>query len=169
MLTGYFISVFLHILCAMIWVGGLIFFVIVFVPLLRNPDYKNVAPKIVLWAGERFRFWGWIVFGLLLTTGLYNVFARGYSWGDFFKSEFYDSHFGHTLGIKITLFMLLLVLGGLHDFWLGPKATRMWRDTPDHPSVSGLRKAASWIGRVNLLISLIIVFLAVMIVRGNPW
>ncbi|HNF85734.1 MAG TPA: DUF4149 domain-containing protein, partial [bacterium] len=82
MLTGYFISVFLHILCAMIWVGGLIFFVIVFVPLLRNPEYKNVAPKIVLWAGERFRFWGWIVFGLLLTTGLYNVFARGYSWGD---------------------------------------------------------------------------------------
>ncbi|HNF86869.1 MAG TPA: copper resistance protein CopD, partial [bacterium] len=73
------------------------------------------------------------------------------------------------LGIKITLFMLLLVLGGLHDFWLGPKATRMWRDTPDHPLVLGLRKAASWIGRVNLLISLMIVFLAIMIVRGNPW
>jgi len=31
------------------------------------------------------------------------------------------------------------------------------------------RKIASWLGRITLLLSLIIVFLGVMLVRGNPW
>jgi hypothetical protein len=33
----------------------------------------------------------------------------------------------------------------------------------------GLRRWASWFGRINLLLALVVVALGVMLVRGRPW
>jgi putative copper export protein len=69
---------------------------------------------------------------------------------------------------KILLFMVILILAGLHDFWLGPKASRLMQEQPDSPSALRARKTASWLGRINLFIGLIIILLAVMMIRGIP-
>lgn len=153
----------------MVWVGGLMFFAIVMVPMLRDKEFQGLAPKIVMWAGLRFRFWGWVCLFSLLTTGLTNLFARGYTWSNLFSREMYDGHFGHTLFIKLNLVGLVFFLSAIHDFWIGPKATKLWSENPDDPKVKQFRKAASWFGRVNLLLSLLIVFCAIMLLRGSPW
>ncbi len=168
MLTIYFIAVFLHIVSAMVWVGGLVFFVLVMVPFVRQEEYKGIAPGIVQWVGLRFRFWAWVCLFLLVITGLFNVFARGFGWADLIDGTLWSGHFGETLAIKLLLAGIIFILSSIHDFYIGPKATRLWSENRVLESHK-FRLAASWIGRVNLILSLGVVFLAIMLVRGKPW
>ena len=78
------------------------------------------------------------------------------------------SQFGHTLGVKLSLVALTFLLSAVHDFVIGPKATRIGRLEPNSPQAHRLRRQAAWMGRFNLLMGLIIVALGVMLVRGRP-
>jgi len=69
----YHISVFIHIISAMIWVGGILFMVLVIVPLLRKKDLKDNAAILVQKVGVQFRLVGWISLILLLITGIFNL------------------------------------------------------------------------------------------------
>lgn len=51
-----------------------------------------------------------------------------------------------------------------HDFYLGPRAARLLK--ADDPGAESMRRVASYAGRVTLLLSLIILALAVLLVRG---
>ena len=88
----------------------------------------------------RFRTVGWIAIGLLLTTGLANIWLRPELltlprfWG------------------KIGLVAAAIVLGAVHDFVLGPRAGR-----PDAPP--SMRPAVSWLARINVLLVLTVVYL----------
>jgi copper resistance protein D len=56
----------------------------------------------------------------------------------------------------------MLALSVVHDFWLGPAATRA-------TDGARLRRPAALLARVNGLLALLVVFLAVALVRGPPW
>jgi putative copper resistance protein D len=168
MLVFYFISVFFHIVSAMIWVGGLVFFVLVMVPLVRQEEYKGIAPGIVHWVGLRFRFWGWVCLSALVISGLFNLFVRGFGWADLLDGALWHGYFGETLAIKLIFAGIIFFLSAIHDFYIGPKATNLWQQDLQQESFR-FRRAASWIGRINLLLSLCVVFLAIMLVRGKPW
>jgi putative copper resistance protein D len=168
MLIFYFIAVFLHVISAMIWVGGLVFFALVMVPLIRQEEYKTAAPGLVQWVGLRFRMWGWVCLLSLLITGLFNLFVRGFGWSDLLNGNLWSGHFGETLAIKLLLVAFIFFLSAIHDFYVGPKAAQLWSGNKPSESLK-YRRAASWIGRVNLLLSLIVVFFAIMLLRGKPW
>ncbi len=166
-MPGYHLSVFLHILAATIWIGGLIFFALVAVPLVRKSEFVSFAPKIVQWMGIRFRTISWIVLLTLLVTGVTNLLYRGFGWSDFFRASMWRGYFGQALAYKLAFFSAILLLSAIHDFVIGPRATETWRLTPEKSS--RLRRAASWIGRMNLLLALAVLACAIMLVRGIPF
>lgn len=146
------ILIWIHLLAAMFWIGGMLFFAIVLVPSLRavpSPQKTEMISQI----GHRFRKTGWISLGLLLVTGLSQlyhlgspVFAKGWLWA------------------KLFLIVLMVSFTLLHDFVLGPRSIEINRANPgSHP----LRGTARWLPRLNLAVGILVVLAAVYLAQGH--
>ena len=131
---------FLHVAAALTWVGGMLFVALVLVPVTRRLEDPLLRRRLMHEAGVRFRAVGWMAMGLLVATGLVNIWLRPEL---LTLTRFWT---------KVVLVALAIVLSALHDFVLGPRAGH--RDAP--PSI---RVWASWLARVNLLLVLAVVYL----------
>lgn len=116
--------------------------------------------------GARFRAVGWVCFGVLLLTGTVNLWARGVRLEDFTSAAWRQSPLGSAVLWKLAVFSAVLLLSAVHDFHVGPAATAAIQLDPDGPGSERLRRQASWMGRVNAVLALLLVALAVVIVRG---
>lgn len=161
--TAYVASVYLHILAAATWVGGIIFLVLVIVPSLRRLDPATAAP-VLRATVFRFRAVGWAAFAVLFATGLYNLHARGIGWSELTDPTFRATSSGKALLVKLACFAVVVVLQAWHDFSIGPRA--LTAIEMGAPEAQRLRKLTGWIGRINGMITLVIVLCAVIVVRG---
>ena len=160
----YFWSAFIHIVIACFWVGGMLFTAVILVPATR----KKLAPHrglLFTELGTRFSKISWILFPVLLITGITALFGRGYTGEDLISMNFWQSQYGSTLFNKLTAFSLMLIVAALHDYWFGPKAAELMESDPDSKKTDTYRKASSWGGRINLILGLIILYFAVSLVR----
>ena len=126
--TLYLLSVFVHVISAMTWLGGMLFLVLVIVPSLRRPEMRDKSAELFGVLGTRFRAVGWTALVLLVVTGLFNVTHRGYSLGDLVTGRAFVGHWGGALAMKLAFVTVIFALSAVHDFWLGPKATRLARE-----------------------------------------
>ncbi|HID65797.1 MAG TPA: hypothetical protein EYP32_02700 [Aquificaceae bacterium] len=133
---------FLHVVLATFWVGGMIFLSLVVVPYLKNkPEIRNEAFQEV---GKRFSLYGTFVsLFLLLITGLVNTYLLHGG----FRRSIYE---------KLFLFFIVVAISLAHDLWAGKKALY----SEYH------RKWAKWLGIANLIISLMLVYMGVRIRLG---
>lgn len=166
--TIYLFSVWLHVIAAMTWIGGMLFLVTVVVPMLRQPEMRGRAMELFHVLGVRFRRVGWVALLVLVVTGTFNVVHRGFGFDRIFTGEVFSGAWGHTLGAKLFFVALILASSALHDFYIGPTATRLAREGAPVERRERLRRVASWMGRSTLLLALLVVGLAVMLVRGTP-
>lgn len=164
----YLLSVWLHLLSIAVWLGGMILLVLVIVPVLRQQEYQHLRFLLLNWMGTRFRAIGWMCLGLLALTGGVNLVYRGVSWPELMSLEFWQGSFGKALGIKLLLVSVIFLLSAIHDFSIGPRATMAGQTNPGSEEALSLRKQASWIGRINLLLALVVIALGIMLVRGSP-
>lgn len=167
--TLYVLSVLLHILAAVTWIGGMLFLVLVVVPATRRLDAPGVAVALIRDTGRRFRTVGWICLVVLAGTGVTNLLLRGVGPSMWTDAAFWSGPFGQTLAWKLVLVAVIWMLSAVHDFWIGPQASERLRARPDDEAALRFRAFASWMGRLNLLLSLAVLALAVMLVRGRPW
>src|SRR3990167_5383061 len=167
MQTLYAVSVYLHIISATVWVGGMFFLILVLIPVLRKPEFRGLFPTLFYQAGVRFRLVGWISLVLLIITGTFNLSYRGFGFADLTTGRLFAGPFGHTLLVKLIAVGLILIVSAVHDFWLGPRATELIREDPLSPCGRRLRQAAVMMGRLNFILALLAVFLAVILVRGG--
>src|SRR5690606_19724327 len=119
----YLFSVWVHILAATVWVGGMLFLVLVVVPWLRKGGRTN-AGIFLRETGERFRNVGWVCFGLVLVAGTFSLWVRGVRLSHFASADWLGPPFGKTVVVKLSAFLLVLVVSAVHDFVVGPRATR---------------------------------------------
>jgi len=161
----YYISVYLHIVSAMIWVGGMIFLALIVVPVVKSPAFEQFANRLIRLTGERFRRIGWGIITTLVITGTFNAVYR-VGGSALWEKEFWGTPFGLTLSHKLFFVGIIIIISAIHDFSLGPKASKALEEG-ESGEAEKLRKRAGWLGRVNLLLSLIVVFLAIMLVRGG--
>ncbi len=166
MRTVYLVAVYLHLLASAIWLGGMLFIVLVLVPLLRQPDMRAQSAAIFARTGRRYRAVGWATLATLVGTGVVQAAYRAGGMSALGDPEWWHSPFGSLLGLKIHLVIVVLVLSGVHDFWIGPRASALWSAEPDAARTRAWRAAASWVGRANLVLGLLIVAIAVVLVRG---
>lgn len=163
--------VLLHILAAIVWIGGMFFLAAVIVPVLRH-ERPETRAALMAAVGVRFRGAGWVAIAVLLVTGVWNLHNRGFSWGQIARGDIFSAtgDFGRILSAKLVLVAIILALSAFHDFILGPRSVRLGQQ-PGAGSAERerLRRRASLLGRVNGLLALGIVTLAVFLVRGLPW
>lgn len=158
--------VWLHILAAAVWLGGMVFLALVLVPVVRRPEYREHASRLVHLTGLRFRVVGWVCLGVLAVTGFVNLSYRGIGWAALSNAGFWASPFGTLLGWKLLIVAVVLALSAYHDFRIGPRATVAGQADPRSTAALRLRRRASWMGRLNLLLALAAVALGVLLVRG---
>jgi len=109
-------------------------------PLLFIPVLKN-DPRYDHYIdriGYRLRKVGWFSLTAMLITGLYLLLDR-------------DLYRNSLMNIKLIIFALLVLITFIHD-WLGPKMGK-----------SALNRI---LGRIMLLMTIFIIFLAVAMLRG---
>ncbi|NNL30268.1 MAG: DUF4149 domain-containing protein [Gemmatimonadetes bacterium] len=166
----YLFSVWVHIVAAAVWIGGLFFIVLVVVPWLRRGGEGATDPGAFLSdTGKRFRAVGWICFALLLVTGAFNLWVRGVTLAPLVDPQWWASPLGTAVALKLAVFSVVVVASAVHDFVLGPRATEVMRTDPRSAAATRLRRQASLLGRLNGALALVLVALGVVIVRGWPW
>ena len=156
--------VYLHIISAITWLGGMLFLALVMVPLARRDAGGGFAT--LRHAAKRFVPIAWASMAVLAITGGYLAWTHyGVRPETFFGS---GGHFLDYLQRKTGLFLIVIVLSLAHDFWLGPRMLDRLdaaRTTGAPPPTGPARLFVQWAARVNLLLVLGIVLLAVLMTR----
>lgn len=160
-------SIWLHLLAATVWIGGMAALGLLLVPLLRRERFQNVARPLLYASALRFRWIGWGALGVLVVTGLINVRAQGIPWATWLDPGFWSTAWGQALGWKLLLVVVTLGISAIHDFHFGPKAIQLMKEAPESPEAERMRWWSSWLGRLTLLLSLAILWFAILLPRGG--
>lgn len=163
-----FTALLLHIVAAVIWIGGMVFLGVVLIPVLRHPSIRSQTALLLQRTGRRFRNLGWACLLLLVATGVVNLERWGVDWSRFTSDDLWVSTWGRILAVKLALVAVSLALSLLHDIVVGPRAVAKLREAPGSAQALRLRRLASWMGRTNLLLGVAIIAAAIMLVRGVP-
>lgn len=162
----YYVSIYAHILSAIFWIGGMLFTAAVLVPATRHKLLKNKKGAFFALIGKKFSKISWVLFIVLIVTGVTNLLARGFTMDQLLTATFWTDIFEGHLFIKLHLFAIVLIISGIHDFYAGPKAAKLMDEEPDSKKTKKMRKLSSWLGRLNLLLGLAILYYAMRLLRG---
>lgn len=161
----YHLNVTLHVLAALLWLGGMLFLAAVGAPVLRKVEPPSLRAELFRTLGEQFRLVGWLCILILVVTGVFNLHFRGVlSWSLWTSPDFWSSPFGFSLFWKLAAVTIMLVVSAIHDFVLGPAASKVEAGSP---AALRLRRHAALLARVNALVGLGLVFVAVQLARGG--
>lgn len=157
------VSITLHVLAALFWLGGMMFLAVVGAPVLRRVEPPALRARVFNDLGIRFRTTGWIAVGILVVTGLVNLRHHGVlSWEVLGDAHFWHTRFGTALAVKLVAVAVMLVLQAVHDFVHGPQASRA---EPGSAEALRLRRRAAMLARVNALVALVLLVAAVRLPR----
>lgn len=162
----YYLSVFIHIISAIFWIGGMLFTAAVLVPASRNKLLISRKGAFFTLIGKKFSRITWFLFLVLIITGITNLLTRGFTVDQLLTASFWMNVYRGNLFIKLHIFAAVLLVSGVHDFYAGPKAAELMDEQPDHPNTNRMRKISSWLGRLNLLLGMGILFYAIRLLRG---
>lgn len=165
MSTLYYATVSIHILAALLWLGGMFFLGAVGAPVLRSVEPAALRQQLFQQLGLRFRSIGWVAIGVLLASGVLILQLRGMlRWsGVLGARDFWATPFGHALAAKLVAATIMVVVSLVHDFILGPAAGRAIAGSP---RALVLRRRAALLARANAIVGIVVVLAAVRLARG---
>ncbi len=174
-MTLYLISVYLHILATVVWLGGMVFLALVVVPVVRTMQPPGIGAQAIRGVGRRFFPIAWTCLSTLLLTGIINLDHRGITPWDVFSTQVLGTEFGKVLAFKLGLVAAVLTLSSVHDFYIGPRLLRLMEaarssagEGPFAPPEDAvrLRRRLAFLARLNAVLALLVVAAAVALVRG---
>jgi uncharacterized membrane protein len=142
----------LHVLGAVVWVGGLAYQAHVLLPAARRGQAALFAE-----AARRGRPIAWTAIALVALTGFYNVTRLGP------LERVMASGVALTLTGKFTLALAAVAVASQRDFAQVPRLRRALAAGDDPAPALG---AIAWLDRVALLLAVVIVYLGLVISRG---
>jgi len=156
-----FALVWIHLIAAVGWIGGTIFLSLVLAPSYRAMASKPDAGALFRTSAKRFRLVVWGAVAVLLLTGAMLVLSHGWP-------LFEPTRWPSVLGIKLSLVAGLLLMTLAHDLVLGPRVRAILALPPDKRTASDqtILAAATWLPRAALVLSLAVLFAAVMLARS---
>lgn len=158
---GASLLIWLHLVGAIGWIGGMIFLSVVLVPILKREPFAPQKTLLFLAMARRFRVVVWGAIAVLLFTGPLLLHQRGIPIAD-------PSRWPTVLAAKLGLVTILLLMTLTHDLIIGPRVGQIVglsaerRTRFDHALVLWSR----WIARFTLLLALAVLFVAIMLVRS---
>ena len=140
-----------HLLAAIVWVGGTVALVFVSVPPAQRLE-GAARGAMLRELGRRWRPIGWIALGVAIATG---------SWIAGLEHAFdtTPTRFDVVLAVKGGLVGLLVAGAYLHDYVLGPGLARQIREGKPQ----SLRPILVRIGRLNLLVTVVLPILGALL------
>jgi len=155
-----FALVWIHLLAAMVWIGGMVFLSVVLVPVLKRDG--GFAQHVALFrtVAYRFRAVVWGAMGMLVLTG--SVMAVGRS------IPLLDPQQWPTIFLaKISVVSFLFTLTLLHDLVVGPQVRRVLGTAEEKRSAGDrmLVRYSALVPRLSLLVALLVLLLAVVLAR----
>jgi copper resistance protein D len=161
----YYINVTLHLLAALLWLGGMFFLAVVGAPVLRAVEPPELRALLFRRLGEQFRLVGWIAIAVLLVTGTANLHFRGMLSAELLTSgAFWATSYGTSLAWKLGAVTAMLVVQAVHDFRHGPAASRL---APGSPEMLRMRRTAALLARASGVLGVVVVIAAVRLARGG--
>ncbi len=150
----------LHLVAAVLWIGGMLFLSLALVPLLRQDSFASSCRPFFKAVALRFRRLVWMCILLLLVTGPL-LLSRHVA------SPLAPMTWPPVVQAKLALVGLLLLLTLLHDVWMGPRLGPIQQRPEETRSASerALLRWAPWIPRLSLLIALSILYCAAILAR----
>ncbi|GIV28316.1 MAG: hypothetical protein KatS3mg027_2130 [Bacteroidia bacterium] len=154
----YLFSLYIHVITAIIWIGGQLFLPLVLIPALKKIECDNpIKRSIVIETGIVFSKVGKWLMLIFVLTGIGNFYFKFHS----FQIEIFQSRYGELLLLKVTLFLIMLAINFYHEIKVG---LRM-KEYLNNEEYERIRKIASITGRITLLLSLIIAFIGLYITK----
>jgi uncharacterized membrane protein len=162
---SYHLVVTLHVLAALLWLGGMFFLGVVGAPVLRAIEPAALRQRLFHLLGVRFRTVGWIAIAVLVTTGTIMLHARGLlAWsGVLGSAAFWRTPLGVALAFKLATVVTMIAVSAVHDFLVGPAASGAEAGSTQ---AIALRRRAALLARLNALVGLLLVVAAVRLARG---
>src|ERR1041385_1995600 len=164
----YFLSVWLHILAAAVWVGGLIYTAAVAVPFALTHEASE-RQRILRGLARRFRWIGWGSIGVLIITGIGNLTLRltpvKFSQilnGDLFNPDKVEQLLAIWLPWKFMLVILMVGLMAFHDI-TSLQSAKKFEGSPD--TAPG-NKMGSRAAALATLLAVAVLYVSVRLVRG---
>ena len=161
------ITLWLHVIAAVVWVGGNLILAMVIVPHFKHslPPVQRI--QLLTQIGKRFEPIVWGCISVLFFTGIVNIFFAV----DLTSPTALSGAFMRTLLIKIVLFFVLVILTALHSMIFAPRLASAV-ETLDPaleelpPEVKPLRTQMSVISSLMGVVSLLILLAAVALRMG---
>lgn len=164
----YFLNVWIHILAAAIWTGGLIYTAAVVVPYALSHPVEE-RQRILRALGRRFRWIAWGSIVVLIITGIGNLMLRlsPIKLSQIFNGEMFDPDkverlIAIWLPWKLMLVIVMIGLMAFHDI-TSLRAARRYEGSPE--SAPGNR-AGSRAAALATLIAILVLYVSVRLVRG---
>ena len=152
-----------HVLAAIVWVGGVLFFALVGAPVLRTVEPPELRASLFDAIGRRFRHVGWWAVAVLLVTGPVLLAMRGWLSPDvLFRAEFWRTAAGTALAWKLALVVVMIALTAAHDVALDPRRAR---DAAGGAASERSRRRAVLMARFGALAAVAVVAVAARLAR----
>lgn len=147
-----------HLLMAVLFVGGSFFMWLVVVPSSRlTTADESERTRITGVIAKRFGRMTNIVLIILVLTGIYNA-----SWYLPSTAALFDTPTGNILLLKVILVGALVLLIYVHNVYFGKKIIQLAREKRLE-ELKALRKRSRLVSAANLVLMLVILLLAVML------
>lgn len=149
----------LHLMGAILWVGGTLFTSLVLQPALRGRLEEGQRLALYAELGRRLSWVQWGTWSLLLATGLFKL------WELREAPDVFAGSFGAVLAVKLAFVAAMVALSLLHAWSWGPALAKGGLDAACRGALA--RRAAFW-GKINGGLMLAIVFCGALL-RFNPF
>lgn len=164
----YFLNVWIHILAAAVWTGGLIYTAAVVVPFALSHPIEE-RQRILRGLARRFRWIAWGSMSVLILTGIGNLVLRltpiKFSQilnGELFNPDKVERLIAIWLPWKVMLVIVMIGLMAFHDI-TSIRSAKRHRGNPDGAPGNrmGSRAAA-----IATLVAILVLYVSVRLVRG---
>lgn len=165
---GWQYTLFFHLIAAATWLGSMLFFVFILVPYGKKHMEREEYVTFLNDIGMKYRKLGWVCLITIAITGiiLSDIIS---GWGAFMVRDGHSNPPASTIAWKMVGGAVLFLLAALHDFKYGPRAIALWNEVGDTEDSRKARRKATNFGRINLILSIIIFWLGITVVRGSPF
>ena len=154
------ISLILHVLSAAVLVGGMVLLFIAVTPatwMISDEALRSAVARVV---ARRFAGITGVALAVLVATGLYQLFSVV---PDDIRKDMTDYRFGAVFMVKMAVFVLLVVLIGMHGMYYGPRIARASEAVTESDGDDEAVWRLEALRRTSLLFSLVMLVTAVSV------
>ena len=150
----------IHVLSAIFWVGGMLFLTLVLVPALRSESGKSETYVFFKKVANRFRKGVWVAVPSLVLTGTVLLSKQ-------VSLEMPVQQWPLVVLIKLGLVVVLIGLGAFHDLVIGPRAGPLKKkpQTSLTTNERSLLNLSPWLARGVLVFGVAVVMAGTAISR----